>query len=138
MFLLQMERRIDPWLRPAFDAMLRDPIARLVTALINKQRQDEGLKIAEEKPLPNEEEFLNSIIADFPTQMRGLWKPGGIRARRQHQDARHRARRVYRPRQSSAGVSSRHLCQTADVPLSGCAFPDRVLTSRRTSTTSAS
>src|SRR6478735_4012373 len=78
MFLLQMERRIDPWLRPIFDATLRDPVARLVTALMNKQRKDEGLKIAEEKLLPNEEEFLNSVIESFTIQMRGLWKPGGF------------------------------------------------------------
>src|SRR5437660_12448777 len=78
MFFLQMERRIDPWLRPAFDATLRDPIARLVTALINKQRKDEGLEIAEEKPLPDEEEYLDSIISSFTAQMRGLWKPGGF------------------------------------------------------------
>jgi hypothetical protein len=78
MFLLQMERRIDPWLRPAFDVTLRDPIARLVTALMNKQRKDQGLKIAEEKPLPDEEEYLNSVIESFTTQMRGLWKPGGF------------------------------------------------------------
>ncbi|HEU5246249.1 MAG TPA: hypothetical protein VFU09_04085, partial [Candidatus Udaeobacter sp.] len=78
MFLIQMERRIDPWIRPAFDATLRDPTARLVTALINKQRRDEGLKIAEEKPLPNEEEYLNSIIESFTAQMKGLWKPGGF------------------------------------------------------------
>jgi hypothetical protein len=51
MFLLQMERRIDPWLRPIFDATLRDPVARIVTALMNKKRKDEGLKIAEEKPV---------------------------------------------------------------------------------------
>jgi hypothetical protein len=62
MFLLRMERRFDPWLRPVFDSVLRDPIARLTTALINLQRKDEGLKIAEEKLLPNEEEYLNSII----------------------------------------------------------------------------
>src|SRR5438445_9365891 len=78
MFLLRMERRFDPWLRPAFDSVLRDPIARLTTALINMQRKDEGLKIAEEKLLPNEEEYLNSIISSFTTQMRGLWKPGGF------------------------------------------------------------
>ena len=78
MFLLQMERRIDPWLRPIFDATLRDPVARIVTALMNKKRKDEGLKIAEEKLLPNEEEFLNSVIESFTTQMRGLWKPGGF------------------------------------------------------------
>jgi len=30
--LLQLQRRIDPWMRPGFDAVLRDPIARLTTA----------------------------------------------------------------------------------------------------------
>src|SRR5262249_12969446 len=35
---LHLERRFDPWLRPAFDATLRDPMARLVTALINRGR----------------------------------------------------------------------------------------------------
>src|SRR6201981_872654 len=78
MVLLQMERRIDPWLRPIFDAPLLDPIARIVTELRNKKRKNEGLKIAEEKLLPNEEEYLNSVIESFTTQMRGLWKPGGF------------------------------------------------------------
>jgi hypothetical protein len=77
-FLLHMERRIDPWIRPPFDALLRDPIARLVTALINWQRRDEGLQLAEEKPLPGEAEYLDAIIATFEKQMRGLWKPGGM------------------------------------------------------------
>src|SRR6476660_9729765 len=77
MFLLQMERRIDPWLRPIFDSTLRDPVARLTTGLINAQRRNEHLKVAEEAPLPDEEEFLNSIIATFEQQMRKLWKPGG-------------------------------------------------------------
>lgn len=75
--LLQLERRFDPWIRPAFDAVLRDPVARLVTSLINKPRPNEGLKLAEEKLLPNEEEFLDSIISSFEQQMRKLWKPGG-------------------------------------------------------------
>jgi len=75
---LQLERRIDPWLRPAFDAVLRDPIARLVTALINHRRTNEGLALAEERPLPNEDEFVDSIIATFREQMSGLWKPRGF------------------------------------------------------------
>lgn len=77
-FLLHVERRFDPWIRPAFDALLRDPIARLTTSLINIQRPNEGLKIAEEKLLPGEEEFLDSIISSFEKQMRSLWKPGGF------------------------------------------------------------
>jgi len=76
--LLQFERRFDHWLRPPFDAVLRDPLARFVTCLINRQRADEGLKIAEEKLQPGEKEFLDSIISTFEKQMRGLWKPGGF------------------------------------------------------------
>jgi hypothetical protein len=74
--LVHLERRFDPLFRPAFDALLRDRIANVVTALINRRRPNEGLRIAEEKPLPDEEAFLDSIIASFEKQMRGLWKPG--------------------------------------------------------------
>jgi hypothetical protein len=77
-FLLQFERRFDPFFRPAFDAVLRDPLARLTTALINLRRRNEGLKIAEERPIPDEEGHLQSIISSFTEQMRALWKPGGF------------------------------------------------------------
>ena len=76
--LIQAERRIDPFIRPAFDAVLRDPLARLTTALINAQRRNEGLKIAEERLLPGEEEFVDSIIESFRQQSARLWKPGGV------------------------------------------------------------
>ena len=76
--LVHFERRFDPFFRPAFDAVLRDPLARFVTWLINLQRVDEKLALAEEKPLPGEEEFVDSIIASFQQQMRLLWKPGGF------------------------------------------------------------
>jgi hypothetical protein len=75
---VHLERRFDPFFRPAFDAVLRDPLTRLTTAFINMRRPDEHLKIAEEKPLPDEEEYLLSIISSFQTQMRDLWKPGGF------------------------------------------------------------
>jgi hypothetical protein len=74
--LVHLERRFDPFFRPAFDAVLRDPIANLVTAWINRKRPNEGLKIAEEKPIPNEEAYLDSIIQSFEKQMRLLWTPG--------------------------------------------------------------
>jgi hypothetical protein len=77
-FLVHVESRFDPFVRPAFDAILRDPLARLTTALINRQRPNEGLKIAEERLLPDEEAFVDSIIASFQAQMRLLWKPGGF------------------------------------------------------------
>ena len=74
--VMHLERRFDPFFRPAFDAVLRDPIAGMITGLINSRRPNEGLKIAEEKLLPNEEVFLDSIINSFRTQMGLLWKPG--------------------------------------------------------------
>ena len=78
MFLVQMQRRIDPFIRPAFDAVLREPLARFVTWMINLPRKNEGLRIAEEKPLPNEEAHIDAIVDTFKKQMSGLWKPGGF------------------------------------------------------------
>jgi hypothetical protein len=75
---VHLERRFDPFLRPVFDAVLRDPLARLTTALINLRRPDAGLKIAEERPIPDEEAYVDSIIDSFQKQMRLLWKPGGF------------------------------------------------------------
>lgn len=74
--LVHLERRFDPFFRPAFDALLRDRIATLVTYLMNRKRPNEGLKIAEEREIPNEKECLNSIIDSFQKQMGLLWQPG--------------------------------------------------------------
>jgi hypothetical protein len=77
-FLLQFERRFDPLFRPAFDGALRDPIARVTTALINMKRRNAGLKIAQEKLMPDEDMYLDSIISSFTEQMKLLWKPGAF------------------------------------------------------------
>lgn len=76
--LLNVQHRIDPFIRPAFDATLRDPMARLVTALINAQRRDEGYALAEERPIPDEDAHLQSIITSFREQMQLLWQPGKV------------------------------------------------------------
>jgi hypothetical protein len=76
--LVHLERRFDPFFRPAFDAFLRDPLTSLATAWINRSHPNEGLRIAEEKPLPEEEACVNSIIESFEKQMKLLWKPGGF------------------------------------------------------------
>ena len=76
--VVHLERRFEPFIRPLFDATLRDPLARLTTALINMQRRNEGLRIAEERLIPDEEQHLQSIITSFEKQMRSLWKPGGF------------------------------------------------------------
>jgi len=74
--LVHLERRVDPFFRPGFDALLRDPLSRLTTWLINLRRKDEGYRLAEERTQPDEEAHLQDIIDSFNTQMRGLWKAG--------------------------------------------------------------
>jgi hypothetical protein len=74
--LIHLERRIDPLFRPGFDWLLREPLTRLTTRLINWQRKDVGLKLAEEMIQPDEEAHLQDIIDTFHAQLRGLWTPG--------------------------------------------------------------
>jgi hypothetical protein len=76
LFLIHLERRFDPFFRPAFDALFRDRLARLITALMNKRRKDDGLALAEEKAQPDEEAHLDDIITTFTAQMKRLWNPG--------------------------------------------------------------
>lgn len=73
---IQIERRFDPWLRPAFDATLRDPLARLITAVMNARRVDDHLTLAQEKSLPDEDAWTQSVIETFRKQMAGLWQAG--------------------------------------------------------------
>ena len=75
-FGLHVERRFEPFFRPAVDAVLREPLANLIQYLINRQRQDEGLKLAEERPLPGEEQALQTIIDTMAEYMRQHWQPG--------------------------------------------------------------
>jgi len=77
-FFVHLERRFDPFFRPAFDALFRQLLTNTTTALINLQRKDDGLKLAEEKIQPDEEAHLNDIIATMGNQMRALWKPGSF------------------------------------------------------------
>jgi hypothetical protein len=74
--LLEVERRLEPFFRRRLNYMVREPSARLLQFLINFRRPDYGLKIAEEKIFPWEEESLDSIIQLMADQMRGHFKPG--------------------------------------------------------------
>lgn len=78
MLVLRAQRRFDPFFRPAFDATLRDPCAALLQWLIDRKRPDEGLALAEERPEPDEEAYLDSMIASIRTFMHAFWKPGGF------------------------------------------------------------
>jgi hypothetical protein len=72
---LHFERRFEPWFRPAVDAALREPLAKVIQALINSRRHDEGLALAEEKLLPGEEKFTQEIIGRMAAQMRNHFQP---------------------------------------------------------------
>jgi hypothetical protein len=74
--LMKLERRFDPFFRPLFDAVLREPLAALTQALIGLQSKDEGLRLAEEKRLESEDSFLDAIIAEMAAYMRAHYSPG--------------------------------------------------------------
>jgi hypothetical protein len=74
--LLKIERRFDPFFRPTLNALVQEPLAGLVQFLINLRRENEGLRIAEEKQTPDEQACLDSIIADMSAYMRDHYKPG--------------------------------------------------------------
>jgi hypothetical protein len=69
-------RRINPFFRPTFNALLREPIAGAVQWAMNLRRKDQGFKLAEERALPAEEESLDSIVETFATYMRRSYRPG--------------------------------------------------------------
>ena len=75
---LHLERRFEPFFRPALNAVLREPSAWLLQALINLPRRNEGLKLAEEKLLPDEEAAIQGMIDYLGTYMREHWKPGNF------------------------------------------------------------
>lgn len=74
---LHLERRIEPLfgMRRAFDATLREPLAKLIQLQINKRRKDEGLGLAEERLLPDEENYVQAIIDEMAAQMRNHFRP---------------------------------------------------------------
>jgi hypothetical protein len=74
--VVHAERRVDPFFRPAFDALFRDRLSALVTNLINARRRPDGLRLAEERVDPGEEAYVDDIISAFNAQMRRLWNPG--------------------------------------------------------------
>ena len=75
-FLVHVERRVDPFVRPAFDAVFRQSLTSATTALMNMMRKGDGLKLAEEHAEPDEEAYLDDIIRTMGNQMRRLWQPG--------------------------------------------------------------
>jgi deferrochelatase/peroxidase EfeB len=74
---LHVERRLEPFFRPALNAVLRAPSAALIQYLINRRRPNEGLGLAEERIAPDEEASLESIIDSFAGYLRRTYWRGG-------------------------------------------------------------
>lgn len=74
--LLYAERRIDPWIRPAIDALMQRPGTFIVQKFALALHKDDGLALAEEKIEPDEAILLEQIIErmrqhmtqDFPPE----------------------------------------------------------------------
>ncbi|MGY0195722.1 catalase family protein [Leptothrix sp. BB-4] len=75
--LMQLERRIDPFFRPAVDALLREPLTRAVQALIRRQPGVLDARPGEESLLPGEEALVESIVADMRDYLQRHYRPGG-------------------------------------------------------------
>jgi hypothetical protein len=74
-FLLHFERRFEqPFLRPTFNYLFREPLAWLLTAIINLSRARENIELAEETPQRGEDqdtqtmidEMRRHLVRDFP------------------------------------------------------------------------
>ena len=60
LWLWRLERRAEFLYRPQFDRWLRLPLFAKTQKLRNARRKDEGLKLAEERQLPGEEELIQA------------------------------------------------------------------------------
>lgn len=60
--LVAAERRVDPWVRPAFDAVVRPPVQALVQAALARGRVPGSPVPAEETPLPGEAAATDEIV----------------------------------------------------------------------------
>ena len=76
--LLYIERRFDPFFRPAFDALLRERLAELTQYFIARRYEAEGPALAMERSLPGEAAFVETIRAEMEAYMRAQYRPGGF------------------------------------------------------------
>jgi hypothetical protein len=75
--LLRAMRRTDRLgIRQFIVNPAREVIAAFVQHIMNRRRQDEGFRLAEERALPKEDAANDSIIETFATYMRRSYKPG--------------------------------------------------------------
>lgn len=86
---LNLEHRIDPWVRPAFDRFLKRSMVAAAQRLINSRRDRRGdldpdgdLGLAEERILPGEDEAIAAIVETMSAFTRRTYEhhPPALRA----------------------------------------------------------
>jgi hypothetical protein len=73
---MRAERRVDPFFRPFVDTLAREPLTRIVQALIRARLPDDGLALAQERPIAGEALLIADIIASMSTYLRAHYAPG--------------------------------------------------------------
>jgi len=73
---MRVERRVDPFFRPLVDALTREPLTRLVQALIRARLPDDGLALAQEKAIAGEDALVTGIVADMSRYLRTNYTAG--------------------------------------------------------------
>lgn len=76
LWLWRLERRFEFLYRPQFDRWLRPLLFATLQALQNARREDEHLRLAQERPLPDEERLTQKIIDELVAFTRENWLPG--------------------------------------------------------------
>ena len=74
---VHLERRFDPIFRP-HSTHCSAAAGQSDYGADQHGAPEGGLNLAEERQLPDEEAFVDSVIDSFQKQMRLLWKPGGF------------------------------------------------------------
>ena len=75
---LHVERRLEPFFRRGLNRLVREPMAAFLQYLINRNRPNDGLALAEERIEPDEEASLDSIIRSFAGYMQRTYRPGNF------------------------------------------------------------
>jgi hypothetical protein len=76
--VLWATRRIDPFIRPSIDLLVRPWLQWLVQWLLVRRLPAQPTRLAQERPLPDETEIAADIIADMGEFLRREYPPGQV------------------------------------------------------------
>jgi hypothetical protein len=78
LWMWRLERRLEFLYRPRFDRWIRPLLFGGAQWLVNRRREDEGLAIAEERRLEDEESYTRGMTDEIAKFMQENWLPGSV------------------------------------------------------------